>query len=68
MIFNILKNYLIFILRGIELVKLEKIINDENDEVSFRIRKSAFRSLTISEKELERLFKLIKREKGEVKD
>ena len=47
------------------MVKLEKIINDENDEVSFRIRKSTFKSLTISEKELERLFKLIKREKGD---
>ena len=45
------------------MVKLEKIINDENDEVSYRIRKSAFKSLTISEKELEKLFLLIKRNK-----
>ena len=54
-----------FLTGRIELVKLEKIINDENDEVSYRIRKSAFRSLTLSEKEFEKLFKLIKREKGD---
>ena len=47
------------------MVKLEKIINDENDEVSYRIRKSAFRGLMLSEKELEKLFKLIEREKGD---
>lgn len=48
-------------------IKLEKIINDETPKICYRIKKSFFSSLLLTEEELKKLEKLIRRELGEHK-
>ena len=43
------------------------MINDETPEICYRIRKSFFSSLLLTEEELKNLEKLIRRELGELK-
>lgn len=48
-------------------LKLERIINDETPDIIYKIRKSFISSLSLTEEELKKLQKLIKKELGEIK-
>lgn len=48
-------------------LKLERIINDETEEIVYKIRKSFISSLSLTKEELKKLEKLIRRELGELK-
>ena len=46
-------------------IKLVKIINDETEEVFFRIKKSMLNSIILTEQELKNLKKLISKHLGD---
>jgi len=43
-------------------IKLEKIMDEENLTTNYRIKKSFFKNLTLTESEFVHLYKLVKRE------
>ena len=47
-------------------IKLEKIIDDESLDISYKIKKSFFSTLTLTEEELKKLQQLIIRQIGDI--